>query len=473
MDNQSNPYENMPSLRSLQKATRTLNKFRRSVKHGTILEMKKYLHRRPDWINKCLFDRDQWTALHICASEGYLKKLKWLLNRKGIDVNARDKYRYRPLELAICRDNYECAKELLANGAAIDIKTRSIRKRYKDLIEAEFKKRNFFANSKYSNLDSSPTETQSKSDTLDVFEESTRGQMKQTSPTSNACTVSSINTSSKDYSNKTHTSPNNYSNKACSSPKSCSNKTHTASFINTSPTNHSNKIPKSPGNLLNKQCKPNRNAWSVSVNEILEEQGQNDEIEMPQMPQRDRFQFGDTQESPQFSLQYSFAGKHSSKSTTKSWVRPECDNHTTAESAVNSTLPSTPSEIKRKNNPKKSTKKKKKTGQRRLRRTSSKSKPFNRRNSLQKGTTRSRGRSRNKNRMKFLVRRTTSSDELDKETDVDMGTAPSESEPMTLGFYLTARAAQEHTHTRTHKQKMTRPSTASRRRKVVVNNSMA
>ena len=382
-------------------------------------------------------------------------------------------YRYRPIELAICRDNYECAKELLANGAAIDIKTRSIRKRYKDLIEAEFKKRNFFANSKYSNLDSSPTETQSKSDTLDVFEESTRGQMKQTTPTSKACTVSSTNTSLKDYSNETHTSPNNYSNKACASPKSYSNKTHTASFINTSPTNHSNKTPKSPENVLNKQYETNRNAWSVSVNEILEEHGQNDEMEMPQMPQRDRSQFEDTQDSPQYSLQHSLAGKHSIKSTTKSWFRPECDNHTTAESAANSTLPTTPSEIKRKNNPKKNTKKKKKTGQRRLRRTSSKSKPLNRRNGLQKGTNRSRGRSRNKNRMKFLVRRTTSSDELDKETDVDMGTAPSESEPMTLGFYMAAIAVQEHRHTPTHKQKMTRPSTASRRRKVVISNSMA
>ena len=48
----------MPSvtLRSLQRHQRLLNRFRKAVasRSGTIAEMKKVLHRRPDWINKCL-----------------------------------------------------------------------------------------------------------------------------------------------------------------------------------------------------------------------------------------------------------------------------------------------------------------------------------------------------------------------------------------------------------------------------------
>lgn len=140
-------FETMPCLRKLQKEKYLLTRFSNSVSRatGTIIDMRKFLHRRPEWINKCLFDRDQWNALHICSSEGYLNKVKWLLGRKGIEVNARDKYEYRPIELAICRDHYACVVELLAKGADIDINTRSIRKPYKDLIAAEYKRRNVFA----------------------------------------------------------------------------------------------------------------------------------------------------------------------------------------------------------------------------------------------------------------------------------------------------------------------------------------
>ena len=47
--------------------------------------------------------------------------------------------------MAICRDRYACAKTLLAKGADLDIRTRSIRQPYKELIAAEYKRRHYFA----------------------------------------------------------------------------------------------------------------------------------------------------------------------------------------------------------------------------------------------------------------------------------------------------------------------------------------
>ena len=71
-------------------------------------------------------------------------------------------YQYRPIELAICRDRFACVCALLAKGADLDIKTRSIRKSYKDLLAAEHKRRNCFEVTTPVNLKKLPSAINSK-----------------------------------------------------------------------------------------------------------------------------------------------------------------------------------------------------------------------------------------------------------------------------------------------------------------------
>lgn len=110
-----------------------------STNQGRIKTVRRMILNHPTWLNKLLFHNGEWNALHVATSEGQLQKVLWLLQQKGIDVNAPDKQNFRPIELAMARNSDTAiVKSLLRAGANIDnINIRSVRPEFKKLIEAE------------------------------------------------------------------------------------------------------------------------------------------------------------------------------------------------------------------------------------------------------------------------------------------------------------------------------------------------
>ena len=178
-----------------------------STNQGRIKTVRRMILNHPDWLNKCLvicvsssminfiiqlnpyfyvkwqaitlvlrtqskiqFHNGQWNALHVATSEEQLQKVLWLMQQKGIDINAPDKVRqaqrnyyicacmivclsrtfghgprlqhnFRPIELAMARNSdTSIVKALLRAGANIDnVNIRSVRPEFKKLVEASYR----------------------------------------------------------------------------------------------------------------------------------------------------------------------------------------------------------------------------------------------------------------------------------------------------------------------------------------------
>jgi len=65
-------------------------------------------------------DQNKMSRLHRAVWHGNLKKVKFLLQKKPKDVNTVDRFNRAPLHLAIAKDYYDIAWELLEHNANLD-----------------------------------------------------------------------------------------------------------------------------------------------------------------------------------------------------------------------------------------------------------------------------------------------------------------------------------------------------------------
>lgn len=65
---------------------------------------------------------DKIERLLMYSIFGDLEKVKFLIEKEGVDINCRNRYGYRPLHHAAWRGNYELVEYLVSNGSEMDAK---------------------------------------------------------------------------------------------------------------------------------------------------------------------------------------------------------------------------------------------------------------------------------------------------------------------------------------------------------------
>jgi ankyrin repeat protein len=96
------------------------NAIHEAIRRGELTTVKKLLRKSSTPLNNPVTLQ---TPLHIAATEGKHDILVYLLEKKKVDIDARDKEQWTPLHCACHSGHLEIVDQLMANGANLNYKT--------------------------------------------------------------------------------------------------------------------------------------------------------------------------------------------------------------------------------------------------------------------------------------------------------------------------------------------------------------